>query len=139
MGLELRHLNNNRGVFATASGDLTGQEFVDAIWRVNASAAKSKPIFYTYFDFGEVTSISLSIRDLAGAAESAIAAANAQETERIVAVVAAQETAFRLATIYTVFIQQAGWEVRTFRDRNEAVAWLRSRAEAKHGIKVEIG
>ena len=138
MGLELRHLNDNRGVMAIASGNLTGQEFVDAVWRVNALAAKTRPIYYTYFEFNEVTSISLSVEDLARVAECVIAAANAQQTERIVSVVATEEPAYRLATIYSVFIEKTGWEVCTFRDRNSAVAWLRSRVETKHRIKVEI-
>ena len=138
MGLEWRYLNDHRGVMATASGHLSGAEFVGAVWRVNAFAAKTKPICYTYFDFNGVTSISLSTLDLARAAECAIAAADAQETERIVSVVASEEAAYRLATIYTVFIERTGWEVRTFRDRDDAVAWLRTRAETKHGITVEV-
>jgi hypothetical protein len=138
MGLKLQYMNDNRGVLATASGELTGGDFVEAVRQVNAFATTVKPICYTFFDCNRLDAISITTGDLAQAANCAIDAAGIQETERIVAVFAGDEYAYRLALIYMVFIEQTGWEVWTFQARAEAVGWLRSRAAAKHGIIVDV-
>lgn len=137
MGLSLRYLNDNHGVMATVSGALTGAELVEAAREVNAFAVYTTPICYVFFDSERLSSISFSIGDLATAALCAREAAELCQTERIVAIFANDENTYRLALIYMVFIEQTGWEAWTFRDRNEAVAWLRSRAALKHGITVE--
>lgn len=137
MGVELQYLNDNRGVVITASGKVTGEAAVGAVRRVNALAVTSQPIYYVFSDCNRITSVSISIGDLAKAAECAIEAAKIG-TERVVALFAGDEFMYRLALIYKVFIEQTGWEVWAFRDRAEAVAWLRSRVALKHGITVEV-
>lgn len=138
MAVTLQYLNDNHGVMATVSGELTGAELVEAAREVNAFAVYTRPICYVFFDSDRLSSISLNIGDLAKAASCAREAAELCETERVVAIFASDENSYRLALIYMVFIEQTGWEAWTFRDRGEAVAWLRSRAALKHGITVEV-
>ncbi|MBO0800010.1 MAG: hypothetical protein J2P31_14410 [Blastocatellia bacterium] len=138
MGLTLRYLDDSRGVMATASGAVTGKELIGAVRRVNAFAVNTKAICYTFFDFAEVSEISISTTDLAKAAECAIEAAKLVDTERIIAIFARDEFAYRLALIYMTFIEQTGWQAWAFRDRAEAIAWLRSHVARKHGIIVDI-
>ncbi|HKT18042.1 MAG TPA: hypothetical protein VJR47_08375 [Stellaceae bacterium] len=138
MGVTLRYLNDGRGVMAAASGEVTGDELIGAVRQVNAFAANIKAICYTFVDFEAVTAISISIADLAKAAECAIEAAHLGNQDRIVAIVASNEFAYRLATIYMAFVEQTGWETWAFRHRVEAASWLRSRAAVKHGLIVEV-
>jgi hypothetical protein len=138
MGLTLQYLNDGRGVMATASGHLSGADLIASARRVNQFAVTVKAICYTFFDFDGVTGISISTSDLVRAAACAIEAAKLRETERIVAIFASDEFSYRLALIYMTFIEQTGWEAWTFRDRSEAVAWLRSHAAMKHGITVDV-
>jgi hypothetical protein len=138
MGVTLQYLNDNHGVMATVSGELTGTELVGAVQQVNAFAANTRPICYTFFDSEHLNAISITIGDLAKAALCAREAADLQQTERIVAIFAHEEYTYRLALVYMLFIEQTGWEAWVFRDRGEAVAWLRSRAALKHGITVEV-
>lgn len=137
MGVTLEFLNDNHGVKAIASGALTGADFVAAVRQVNAFAAAVKPICYTFCDCERLTAISVTTGDLAAAALCAIEAAKLRDTERVVAIYASDEYAYHLALIYMTFIEQTGWEAWAFRDRVEAVAWLRARAAIKHGIAVE--
>ena len=137
MGLTLEYLNDHHGVMATASGELTGEAFVKAVREVNAFAINTAPICYTFFNFDSLHAISINIGDLSAAALCARQAAELGDTERVVAIFAGDEYAYRLALIYMAFIEQTGWEAWTFRDRREAVAWLRGRVEMKHGIAVD--
>jgi hypothetical protein len=137
MGLTLEFLNDNHGVKATVSGELTGEAFVEAVRQVNAFAVTTAPICYTFFDCNQLKAISVTTRDLAAAANCAIEASKLRDTERVVAMFASDEYANHLALVYMLFIEQTGWEAWTFRDRSEAVAWLRSHVAMKHGIAVE--
>ena len=138
MGLEIEYLNDNHGVMAIASGELTGAELIEAVRQANEFALKTQPLCYSFFDCERLTAISITIGDLAKAALCAVEAAKHTETERIVAIYASDEYAYRLAVIYMMFIEETGWEVWVFRDRKEAVAWLRGRAALKHGIMAEV-
>jgi len=138
MSVTLEFLNDNRGVKATVRGELTGEAFIEGVRQVNAFAAKAGPICYTFVDFDHLNRITVSTGDLAAAALCAIEAAKLGETDRVVAAYAGDDYAYHLALIYMVFIEQTGWEAWTFRDRSEAVAWLRSRAALKHGITIEV-
>jgi hypothetical protein len=130
MGVTLEFLNDNRGVRAVASGELTGE--------VNVFAATVTPICYTFCDCDRLTAITVTTGDLAAAALCAIEAAELRDTERIVAIYASDDYVYRLALIYMTFIEQTGWEAWAFHDRAEAVGWLRARAALKHGITVEV-
>jgi hypothetical protein len=138
MGVTLEFLNDNRGVRAVASGELTGEDFVAAARQVNVFAATVTPICYTFCDCDRLTAITVTTGDLAAAALCAIEAAELRDTERIVAIYASDDYVYRLALIYMTFIEQTGWEAWAFRDRAEAVGWLRARAALKHGITVEV-
>ena len=137
MGVSLEFLSDNHGVRATAAGELTGADFVSAVRQANLFAARVAPICYTFFDCDRLKVITVNTGDLASAALCAIEAAKLRGTERVVAIYASDEYAYRLALIYMTFIEQTGWEAWAFRDRGEAVAWLRSRAAAKHGITID--
>jgi len=136
MGLRLTYVNDNHGVIGTASGELTGMELIDAVRRVNAFAVTTDAFCYTFFDFDTVNRISISIGDIATAADCAIEAAKLRDTERIVAIFANGEFSYRLALVYMTFIEETGWEAWVFRNRGEAISWLRGRAALKHGIIV---
>ena len=136
MALTLTYLNDNHGVMATASGELSAADLLEAVRRVNEFAVTTKPVCYTFFDFDGVTRISISISDIARAADYAVEAAKLSDTERIVAIYANGEYSYRLALVYMTFIEETGWEAWVFRERKEAVSWLRGRAALKHGIIV---
>ena len=138
MGVKVEFLNDKHGVRAVASGELTGEAFIAAVRQVNVFAATVAPIWYTFFDCERLTAISVNTGDLAAAALCAIEAAKRSDAERVVAIYASDEYSYGLARIYTTFIEQTGWEVWVFRDRGEAVAWLRARAAMKHGITIEV-
>lgn len=137
MGVTLEFLNDNHGVKATVRDELTGEEFVEGVRQVNAFAATAGPICYTFVDFNHLKRILVSVGDLAKASLCAVEASKLTETERVVAAYAGDEYTYRLAVIYMLFIEETGWEAWTFRDRSEAVGWLRSRAALKHGLTID--
>ena len=138
MGLEIAYLNDNHGLMCVASGEVTGEDFVAAVRQANEFAVKTQSLCYTFFDCEQLSGISITVGHLAAAAMCAIEVANHTETERIVAIYASDEHAYRLAIIYMTFIEQTGWEVWAFRDRGEAASWLRGRAALNYGITAEV-
>ena len=138
MVVSLEFLNDSHGVKATVSGEVTGEALVQAVRQVNAFAASTGSIFYTFFDCERLRAISVTVGDLAAAAMCAIESAKLRKNDRVVAIYASDEYSYRLARIYMTFIEQTGWEAWAFRDRAEAIEWLRSRAATKHGIEIDI-
>ena len=138
MALTIEYLNDDHGVMAAVTGELTGEAFVEAVRQVNEHAVRVQPLCYTFFDCAGLTRISITIGDLVQAARCALEAAKHTETERIVAIYANNEYTYRLAVVYMTFIEQTGWEVWAFQDRREAVSWLRGRAALKYGIIAQV-
>ena len=138
MPVSLKFLDNGYGAVATAIGHLDGADAVEAVRKVNASDLTQTPVLYALFDFNSITALDFSTTQLHEAADIAVAAAKKKKNGRIVAVCAKQDLAFGLARMWKVFVDKTGWETMIFRDRSEAVAWIKARVEARFGRAVEL-
>ncbi|MBV8280953.1 MAG: hypothetical protein JO347_02675, partial [Candidatus Eremiobacteraeota bacterium] len=56
----------------------------------------------------------------------------------VVAIHAKDDEPFALARMWQVLVQQTGWETAVFRERADAVAWVRERVRAKFGLEVPV-
>ena len=134
MPLKVEYLDGRRGVFAEASGQLTGSELLTAMTDVNSPGLAESPILYSFFDFNGVTGVSISTIQVRAAADIAIRGSRYQSIGRVVAIYAKDDLPFALARMWEVFVSQTGWETHVFRERSDALAWARERVAEKFGI-----
>ena len=137
MPLALQYSADGRGAFATASGKLTGDEFLAAVKTVN-ERDPTTPILYLFFDFNGVSEVTWSVEDIKEAAKLAVAASRQDGVPRVVAIFAADDLHYGLARMYLAYIEETGWEASIFRTRPDAIAWLRQRVATKFGIAVDL-
>jgi hypothetical protein len=135
MPLTLRYLNERQGVFAEASGQLTGSELISAMATVNAPTLAEAPVLYTFFDFNGVTGVGITTDQIRAVAELALTGSRYQSVPRLVAIHAEADLTFALARMWQVFVDETGWETMVFRKRTQAVDWVRERMAARFGIE----
>jgi len=138
MPLKVEYLDGRRGVFSEASGRLTGSELLTAMDGVNSAALAETPILYTFFDFNGVTSVDISTAQVRAAADIAIRGSRHQSVSRVVAIYAKNDLAYALARVWQVFVNETGWETHVFRERSEAIAWVRECVAARFGVQVAL-
>ena len=133
-----RYLDEGRGSTCTVTVRLTADDLMALQAQVNTPALADRPIYYAFFDFAEVSDVDISSPQLRGTAQHAVDASQFSSVRRIVAIHAKHGVPFGLGRIWEVFIRKTGWECDVFRDRSQAVAWLRARALMKFGIQIEL-
>jgi hypothetical protein len=138
MPLSVKYLDGGQGVFAEASGQLTGNELLTAVSGVNSPGLAEKPVLYTFFDFNGVMGVSISADEVRAAADLAIKGYRYQPVGRVVTIYAKDDLPFALARMWQVFVEQTGWETHVSRDRSEAVTWVQERVVARFGIQAVL-
>jgi hypothetical protein len=138
MPLRIEYLDGGQGVFSEAWGLLTGSELLTALAAVNSPALAERPILYTFFDFNGVMGVKISTIQVRAAADLAIRGSRYQSVGRVVAIYAKDDLPFALARMWEVFVNQTGWETSVFRERFDAVTWVRERVAARFGIQVAL-
>jgi len=138
MPVDYRYLNEGRGVVYTASGRLTGAELVAAHARVNTPALTERPVFYAFLDLDHITAADISVNELRDIADQAIRASRYSPVKRVIAIYAKDDLTFALGRMWQVFVEQTGYECAIFRERYEAVSWVRQRAAERFGIDVPL-
>lgn len=138
MPLTLTYLDDGHGIVYTASGTITGDQIVDAQSTVESQSGAAQIIWYSLFDFDDVTGVQISTDQIRRVAEKAIAAAKLGAAGRVVGIYAKENLPFALSRIWMVYVEQALWETAAFRVRSDAVAWIRERVKTKFGITVAL-
>ena len=135
MPVEIRDLDGGIGNLIYATGVVTEEEYVDALNK-HLTQNKDKFIRYKYSlsIFAEVANLILSAKTITMIASLSKSAAKINP-DAIVAVVANQDSIYYLARMYQL-LDETGWEHKVFRNRDDAVAWIKERTFIKHGISV---
>ncbi|HVM81393.1 MAG TPA: hypothetical protein VMU06_20395 [Stellaceae bacterium] len=136
--MNYEYLNEGRGVVYTASGRLTGAEMVAAHARVNTPALAERPVFYAFLDLDNITSADISVNELRDIADQAIRTSRYTSVKRVIAIYAKDDLPFALGRMWQVFVGQTGYECGVFRERLEAVRWVRQRVAERFGIDVPL-
>ncbi|NJO34993.1 MAG: hypothetical protein HC869_19630 [Rhodospirillales bacterium] len=126
------------GVTSEASGRLTGSELLTAMTELNSPALAESPVLYAFLDLNGVTAMDISTIQLRAAADLSIRGSRYQSASRVVAIHANGDLAFALARMWQVFVEQTGWETHVFRERSQAVTWVRARVAARFGIQAAL-
>ena len=138
MPVAVEFLNAGRGVFSRASGHLDGAELVKAAAKINASHVEARPILYSFFDFDGITGLTLSATQIHEVADLGIAASRISNPGRVCAIHARNDLQFGLARMWQTFVAETAWETDVFRERAEAVGWVRKRVASIFGVQAEL-
>ncbi|MFZ0692986.1 MAG: hypothetical protein WAN51_02350 [Alphaproteobacteria bacterium] len=137
MPVNVKYLDGGKGVFATMSGHVTGDELIAINREVFARDLAVEPYLYSLVDCDDIEGMNLSTMQLRELAHEDVSASK-NLPNYIVAIYAKNDLPFALARMWQVFVEQAGWETRVFRTRPEAVAWVKRLVLAKFGVGVTL-
>ena len=132
------HLDDQRGILYTASGLVTGAELRAAVMRANQREFGASPVLYSFFDFSAAASLEITAGDLWDIAAVAVEAAAKSLVKRSIAVCVKDDSSFGLARMLKSQGDRTAWETEIFRDKGEAIAWLKHRVEERFGLAVEL-
>ena len=127
MTIEVEYLDEGKGALYRASGVLTGDELIEANQRVLSRAVAEKLLLYVLFDCDGITGVSISDLQLRRVAEQDIVASRHMRNPIVVAIYAKDDVPFALSRMWMVYVEAAGWNTHVFRQKSDAVTWLKDR------------
>lgn len=134
MPVDLIPLDDGTGVLLTASGVVTDEEYIAAMKEHLSNNELLQRLKYSLSDYSPAQKILVSADAIQRVAELCKKTA-ASHPEVIVAQVGESDLIFGLSRMFQAYIADLPWEIRLFRTRPEAEAWLRQKAFEKFGIQ----
>ncbi len=136
MPIDIRFLHNGMGILYLCHGTINGKDFIDANNQLLRSKDRLKQARYGLVDVTAIYDVQLS--------ESELLTITAQDKKisafvppgAIVAVIASDDFALRLAQLWESFVEYTGWETMTFRVRWKAKKWIVEKVKANFGIEL---
>jgi len=135
--LSYRFLSGRRGIAYTVSGRLTRTEFNSAYTSVLLPSFAGAPLFYVFFEFGDdVSQVEIPTDELRAMAAVVTKTSRHKSFRRVTAIYAKNDEPFARSREWRGFVAQIA-EVEVFRERLEALNWLRKRVAEKFNIPIE--
>jgi len=138
MPIKLRYTSDGKGVVYEASGPFSGKELIDANSEVMSRDLVADPLLYIFVDGNGITGVNVLTSDLREIADQDISASKRMQNRPTVAIYAHADLPYALARMWMVFVEAAGWETKVFRDKGEALAWLKERVAANFGGDIDV-
>jgi len=132
---QIKYLDGGKGVAWAAASILTGPELISDHKEIFSRDLAAKPYLYAFVDFGDLTGTTISIADMREVAGIDFRASRSIPNF-VVAIYAKDDLPIGLARMWQVLAEHTGWESRIFRDKSEAVEWMKERVATKSGIQV---
>jgi len=138
MPLTHERIDNDRGIVWSATGELIGDDMVATIREFWARAYPSSSVVYVFHDYGGVTDWRISARHIQENAEMRKAAYERKKTPRVIAAYAPSDVIFGSFRMWQTLAAEPLWETEVFRERHEAIAWLRWRVAERFGFQIGL-
>jgi hypothetical protein len=138
MTIEVRYLDDGKGVIYEASGVLGGEELIAANERVLSRALAGESLLYCFFDCNSITGVAISDTQLRRLADQGVAASRRMPNPVIVAIHAKDDIPFALSRMWMVYVEAAGWKTDVFRQKSKAVAWLKEQVAIAFGAEISL-
>ena len=136
--LSYRFLSGCRGIAYIVSDRLTRLEFNSVYTAVVTPTFANEPIFYAFFEFrDDVSRVDIAADELRAMAARLVETGRNKSVRRVTAIYAKNDQPFARALEWRDFIKTVG-EVEVFRERSEALEWLRKRVAEKFRIQAEL-
>jgi hypothetical protein len=112
------------GVLHRGEGIVTGPDLIAAAAEHHRLEERARKLRYGFVDFSQVSELRVSAVEVQTIADenrrTAVFTPNA-----VVAVIAPLDHAFGVSRMWETLMDATNWTTRIFRDRDEALAWLR--------------
>ena len=137
MPIEVKYLDAGKGVVLTASGIVTGEDFIEASNEIFSRDLAAEPYLYAVVDFDGSNGTNISTSQLREIANRDLLASR-YLPKGVVGIYANNDLPFALARIWQILVESSGWETRIFRSRPEAVSWVKQRVVDKFGVRASL-
>jgi len=136
MPIDYRQVDGGLGNVITASDVVTEEEFI-GFYKDFFSQDENRLANYRFglSDYSAVTELHVNVEAVKRVVAMSTRTASIIP-DTLVAICAPQTYVFGLARMWEIFLDVSHWETHVFKDRDEAVAWLRKRAREKCGIDI---
>jgi len=112
------------GVSHRGEGVVTGAEVIAAAAEHHRLEERARKLRYGFVDFSQVSELRVSAAEVQAIADEDRMTA-ALTPNAVVAVIAPLDHAFGVSRMWETLMDATKWTTRIFRDRDEALAWLR--------------
>ena len=134
MPIQIKDLDGGIGNLICGTGVITDEEYVASLKKhLSQSKEKFEKYIYSFVDVTSATEVNVSTQSIYQIASLCKAAAK-NNRHALVAVVASQDLIYGLARMSQVLMEETGWQHEVFRNREDAEAWLRTKAKERFGI-----
>ena len=130
MTVEIKQVDGGKGAAWTLRGTYSGDDLLQALETTFSRDLVAEPYYYGLIHGIEITSIDVSTAALEQAAKRCIAIAQIMPSF-VLALCTEHALAYGLSRIFAAVVEKSGWTIGVFKERPEAVAWLRSEVAAK--------
>ena len=125
MPYQVEFVAGGTGIHLTGAGTVLGAEIVAGAFEAHRDEARARGLRYGLVDLTELTVLQITTEEIRDTvAEDRVTAALAPGI--FVAIVAPRDYVFGMARMWQAFAEVTGWETAVFRDRAEAIEWLRA-------------
>lgn len=135
MPIHITDINDGLGNEIVMSGFITESEFVDSFQRhLNQEPEKFKKYRFSLTDLSDVIGVDLSSDAIREHSRACICAAGVNP-DAVVAVVAPKDLGYGLSRMWEILSsEEIAWETNVFRDKKEAILWIKERAIEKWNL-----
>ena len=134
MPIKIKDVDNGFGNLILMSGIITEIEFAEAMHgHLSQDPDKFRKYLFSLTDLSEVTELDLSTSVIEKHSRACIHSAEIN-SEAIVAVVAPRDLEFGFSRMWEILCEEISWEIRVFRNKEEAEIWIRKRVKIKWGL-----
>ena len=137
MPIDIVFVDGRKGAVFVGSGRLKGAELIAANNELFARDLATDPLLYVLFDADHATAIDVTSDDVRNIANQDVQLSS-QIPHLFVAIYAEESVAFGLARMWQAYVEQSGWATAVFRDRADAVTWLKTEVAARTGVTIEL-
>ncbi len=132
MPIRIDDLDDGLGKIVTGTGKITGEEFVGALTEhFSQPVEKLKKYIYSIVDFTEARNVTITLDDLHIIVAKTLE--NAKINPDMTVVIATNEVVSSLlAEMWQLLIDESGWDVNIFTNREELQQWLSEALSTKY-------
>lgn len=124
MAYSTEYTPDGLGVIHRGEGIVTGALLIAAAAEHHRDEARARGLKYGYVDFSQVSELRVTAAEVQILADENRKTAALTPTA-VVAVVAPLDHAFGISRMWETLMDASNWTTRIFRDRADALAWLR--------------
>jgi hypothetical protein len=137
MPFTVKYLDGGKGFTVLAQGRVDRADVVAMQREIFGRDLVAQPYLYGLFDTTAVTEFAVARDTVQEAAEYNLANAR-QMPHFALAVYANSDLTFGIARMWAALIEEGGWRTNVFRDRDQAVRWIKEQVAEASGVDISL-